>query len=176
MEPFIGEIKLLPWNWVPRGWHQCDGTLLQVGQYQALFSLLGKQYGGDGKTTFGLPDLRGRAAMGRGTAMGATGGQASVTLTAANLPVHNHVFCGTSGAGNVVNANVGTGCLPASVGSGTVGYAIPIYSSETNSAKLVPLATNSVGSAGGNGAHDNMQPYLALNYCIATMGIYPIRS
>lgn len=176
MEPFLGEIKILPWDWAPRGWHLCDGTLLQVKQYMALFSLLGTRYGGDGKTTFGIPDLRGRAAMGRGTTIGATGGLASVTLTVANLPPHNHAFCGTSGAGNVVNANVSTGCLPASVGTGTVGYAIPIYSTETNSANLVPLAANSVSSAGDSGAHNNMQPYLALNYCIAVMGVYPPRT
>lgn len=182
MDPFIGEIKLLPWDWAPVGWHICDGTLLPVQPYVALFSLLGTRYGGDGKVNFALPDLRGRAAMGRGTAMGATGGLASVTLTVANLPPHNHAFCGTSGAGNVVNANVGTGtsavgCLPASVGTvPATGYVIPIYSTETNSANLVPLAANSVSSAGDSGAHNNMQPYLALNYCIATMGVYPPRT
>ncbi len=157
LEPFVGEVMLFGGNFAPLGWAFCDGQLLAVSENDALFSLLGTIYGGDGQTTFALPDLRGRVPIHAGTGsglsprvLGARGGQEQVTLTAVQLPAHD----------TLPEVQVrGTG--PATVGA-TVG-----------GNPGTPVAGS---SAGGSQAHDNMPPVLAVNYCIALFGIYPSRN
>jgi len=166
---FLGEIRLFAFSKAPTGWRLCDGSLLQIAQNQALYSLLSTYYGGDGKTTFGVPDLRGRTPLGRtwnASAItyniGDKGGSSAVTLTLNNLPPHNHTFnaqqtAATSGfeASNLIFAQ---------------NAAHPIYAPDTN---LVALNANSISTEGGGGPHDNMQPFQVLNYCVATQGLYP---
>ncbi|BAE50264.1 phage tail protein [Paramagnetospirillum magneticum] len=174
-EAFLGEIRLFPLNWAPTGWLPCDGRSMQVSANAALFSLLGNQFGGDAKTTFFLPDLRGRTIMGQGKnpvtgvsyVTGAYGGTESVTLTTAQLPSHQHQVVGdqTVGATNPADDNY---------------LAVPIYNGTQKSlynsgTKPVPLNPASVSTVGGGAAHTNTQPYLALGYCICTSGYYPPR-
>lgn len=174
MDPFLAEIRLLGFNFPPRGWLFCDGRLLPISQYTALFSLLGTTYGGNGTTNFGLPDLRGRVPMGMGDGLGLSphtigekGGSENVTLSGSQIPIHEHQMMGSAdvqSSGNVANSSLGTAARGATQGN--------IY---------VPGATNpvpmgiSTSAVGGNQAHSNMQPYLAMNYCIAYEGIYPSR-
>ena len=163
-EPFLAEIKLASFDFPPRGWAFCDGRLLQISQYQALFSLLGTQYGGDGKTTFALPDLRGRVPIniGNGFANGNNGGEESHTLTIAEIPNHTHAVTGTTNPG----------------GEGPVGNVWAtvtenVYSSGTPDASMSGRA---IANAGESQPHDNMPPFLVLNYIIALQGILPPRS
>ncbi|MBA4175048.1 MAG: phage tail protein [Leptothrix sp. (in: Bacteria)] len=172
-EPFIGEIRPFGFNFAPVGWAQCDGQLLSIAQYSALFSLLGTTYGGDGQSTFGLPDLRGRAPVHPGNgpglppvSQGEVGGAETVTLLPQHLPPHGHttrasadLAAGTSPAGNLMGAK----------GRGGV----DVYAAPTN---LTALAPGAVSSAGSSQAHDNMQPSLVVNFCIALEGIYPSRN
>lgn len=161
-DPFIGEIMLLPYNFAPRGWAFCNGQLLPISSNTALFSLLGTTYGGDGRTTFGLPDLRGRAAISSGTGpglsnrpLGQRGGQEDVTLTTPEMPAHDHdIVLGAGGPS-----------------SGTGGQHPQISNLSTNSGDSI-----STSGVGGGQAHNNMPPFLALNYCIALVGIFPSRS
>lgn len=179
MEPFIGQISLFGFNFAPRGWAFCHGQLLAIAQNTALFSLLGTQYGGNGTTTFGLPDLRGRVPLGFGPGPGLTprtigeiGGIESVTLISSQIPAHNHPIYVSGDAGTTDSAN---GNFLAN-GAVTIarGNTIPanLYGA-TSSAQLNP---NSVGMTGGNIAHQNMQPYLVMNYCIAIQGVFPSRN
>lgn len=174
-EVFIGQIMLTAFNFAPRNFALCNGQLMSISQNQALFSLLGTQYGGDGITTFALPNLLGRAPLGAGSSVdpawqptpvvqGQVGGVESVTLTQAQIPPHNHVFQGTSDAGTTRNP---TGKL---YGSDTNA----IYAPSTGT--QVPLDPTTVAAAGGSGAHDNMQPFRVINYCIALSGIFPSRN
>ena len=171
-DPFVAEIRVMPYNFAPRGWAKCDGQLMPISQNTALFSLVGTYYGGDGKTTFALPDLRGRFAMSSGAgpglsdrALGESVGQASVPLQAAQMPTHTHTPmagatpASTSPAGNVM--------APTATGGGNVYRA---------SGAIAPMAASAVGTAGGGQAHENRQPYLALSFCIALQGIFPPRS
>ena len=158
-EPVIGELMMFAGNFAPRGWALCDGQLLSIAQNTALFSLLGTTYGGDGRTTFGLPDLRGRVPVhpGRGPGLtprqlGEKGGQETVTLTTVQMPNHNHAV--QEGAGQ------GEGSEP---GGGPV-------STPVNGAGEMS------GSTGGSQPHPNMQPFQCINYCIALNGVYPSRS
>jgi len=172
MEPYLGQIKLVSFKEVPNGWHLCDGTLLNVNQNQALASILGTTYGGDGRTTFGLPDLRGRVVVGtnsaqKGYAQGTKAGTASVTLTNTNFPAHTHALNASNTTGTV---NTATDTIFAQVTSPSP---LNMYGPLSNPA--VPLASMSVLSTGGGAAHSNMQPYLTLNYIIATSGQYPPR-
>jgi len=168
-EPFIGEIRVFGFNFPPRDWALCDGQLLPISQNTALFSLLGTTYGGDGRTTFGLPDLRGRVAIhpGQGPGLsdyrwGEKGGVENVTLIPGQIPSHNHpVGCSSDDA----NAGAPPGNYPASVGS-------PIYSNSKN-ANMNPAV---IGNTGGSQSHTNVQPYLGVYHCIALQGIYPSRS
>lgn len=170
-EPYIGEIRIFPWNWPPQGWAPCDGRILAIQNNQALFSLLGTQYGGNGTTTFALPDLRGRVAMhvASGLPQGTVGGLESVALTASNLPQHSHAVMASTGDGDT--AQFSSSSMAKAVASGS---ASNFYGS--GSAGLQPLALGSVNSAGGSLAHENCQPSLVLAPCIALIGIYPSRN
>ncbi|NOT83721.1 MAG: phage tail protein [Methylococcaceae bacterium] len=165
-EPFIGEIRPFAFNIIPRGWASCDGQVLPINQNQALFSLLGNQYGGNGTTTFALPDLRGRVGVHVGSLypQGQPGGQEAVQLTLTQMPLHSHaVSC---------NKNPGDATTPGGNywAENSDGYGV--YSS-TGGATMHPAA---IGNAGGNQPHENMQPYLVMNFCIALNGIFPSQS
>ena len=165
-EPFLGEIRPFGFQFTPKGWAECNGQLLSINQYQALFSLLGTMYGGDGRTTFGLPDLRGRAPMHVGPthSQGERGGAESVTLSTSQLPQHTHA----AHCSNVPATQTSpTGKFWAQDASGNVVF---------NNTGGATMAATAVGNAGGGQAHPNMQPYLVVNYCIAVQGIYPSRS
>ncbi len=170
-EPFLGQIFLMSFNFVPKGYLPCNGQLLPINQNQALFSLLGTTYGGNGTTNFALPDLRGRAAIGAGNGAGLTprtlgeaGGQESVTLVVANLPAHTHT--------PTCSASVGGQAAPAS----------NVWAKSTNdnlySSGTPDTAMNAgtITATGGGQGHENRQPFLTLNYVIATQGVYPSRS
>ena len=179
MDPFIGQILMFGGNFAPRGWALCDGQLLSISQYSALFSILGTTYGGNGITTFGLPDLRGRVAMHAGQGPGLTSrplgqksGVENVTLNTTQLPAHNHSGTGT------VQCTIGqpdesnpSGAVPATLNNGTEGYG------ETPNGTMKADGVNlNIGNAGGSQPHTNMQPYQCVNYIIALEGIYPSRS
>lgn len=165
-EPFLGEIRPFGFNFPPKGWASCDGQLLPIAQNQALFSLLGTMYGGDGRVTFGLPDLRGRAGMhtGQGHVQGERGGEEAVALTVAQIPAHSH----TANCSNAPGTETGpAGQFWAQDANGNVVF---------NSTGGAAMAAAAIGVAGGSGPHPNMQPYLVVNYCIALQGIFPSRS
>lgn len=180
-EPFIAEIRLMAINFAPRGWAFCDGQLLPIAQNTALFSLIGTTYGGDGRTTTALPNLQGRAPMHPGRGPGLTSrrlgerlGTYDVTLTESQIPEHKHSY-------NVVPTNA-TATQPSSsvmlglgrIGSGKGSSPVPFYSSEATN--MVSMNSMSIGYMGGSLSHENRQPFLTLNYCIALMGLYPSRS
>lgn len=180
MDEFLGIIKLFAGNFAPKGWLYCNGQTLNIAQNQALFSLLGTTYGGNGTTTFALPDLRGRAAIGPGQgpglqnyAQGQTGGVETVTLSTQQIPAHNHILAASSADGNT---NVPTNALLAK-GTATTsgGDSADMNSYLTNGSATSTLATNAISPAGGNQAHENRPPYLALAYIICVSGIYPSR-
>lgn len=165
-EPYLGEIRIFPFSFAPKGWAQCNGQLLPISQNQALFSLLGTTYGGDGRTTFALPDLQGRLAihMGAGYALGESAGEEAHTLTISEIPFHDHGFAST---------NPGTLTVP----GGSSVLAAP-KTLENQDIKLYAPATDSLmfGTTGGSQPHENMQPYLVLNYCICVSGVFPSRN
>lgn len=174
-ESFIGEIRPFAGNFAPRGWHFCNGDLLPVSEYDALYSLIGTTFGGDGQTTFALPDLRGRVAMGEGQGNGLTArrigarfGSESETLTVNQLPSHKHNFVATTDDASTDTPN---GALFGATGDDS------IYLDE-ESASGVPerMTTNTVGATGGSRSHNNIMPSLATNYIISLYGIYPSRS
>ena len=174
-EPFIAEIKIFAGNFAPRNYAFCNGQLLPIAQNTALFSLIGTTYGGDGRTTTGLPNLEGRAAMHPGNGpglssrrLGEGGGVETVTLTSQQMAQHNHNF-GTSGApASLFAPNANTSVVARANGNA--------FQTTTN-ANLVPLKQpETVGNTGGSGAHNNRQPYLTLNFIIALVGTYPSRS
>lgn len=167
-EPFLSELRLLSCVFAPRGWALCNGQLLPINQNQALFSLLGTTYGGDGRVNFALPDLRGRVPIheGEGRTLGERGGEQAHTLSVAEMPRHAHQLAGTSAAA--------TSAAPTASGTALqLGRSPDAYRS---SADLAPLASASVPSIGGGQAHQNMQPYLTLTWCIALQGIFPSQS
>jgi microcystin-dependent protein len=161
-EPFLSEIRIMSFVFAPKGWALCNGQLLPINQNQALFSLLGTTFGGDGRVNFALPDLRGRTPIhvGSGHTLGERAGEQAHTLSIAELPTHTHVLSATSAGGttNVVTGNV----LAKSLGLQ--------YSGAT---QLVAMNPESVTSVGGSQAHLNMQPFLTLSFCIALQGIFP---
>lgn len=169
MDAFIGEIKLWPVTRVPVNWALCNGGSLPIAQNAALYSLLGTYYGGDGVSTFNLPDLRGRVAV-HGIS-GTQGGAESVTLTAATTPPHTHAVNVVAAIGN---KTAGLGNHVAAPVSNTNPDDKPSLYAPDSSSKI-PLSPQTVDSQGGSQAHNNMQPYLAMNYYICTRGIYPQR-
>lgn len=163
-EPFLSEIRLMGFVFAPKGWALCNGQLLPINQNQALFSLLGTTFGGDGRVNFALPDLRGRAPIhvGSGHTLGERGGEQSHTLSIAELPEHTHGVNATAlpAATNTPGSNL---MLAQSTGSQLYGPA----------SSLTPMAPNAVTPVGGSQAHLNMQPFLTLSFCIALQGIFP---
>jgi len=161
-EPYIGEIKMVSFNFPPKGWAFCNGQLLAINQNQALFSILGTTYGGDGRTTFGLPNLQARVPLhtGNGFNLGASGGESAHTLVVTELPRHVHVLQGTA-----ANGDTPTPTTLANVNN--------FYSSAKPNTSLTP---GSIGDTGGTQPHDNMSPYLVLNFIIALVGIFPSRN
>jgi microcystin-dependent protein len=167
-DPFIGEIRIFAGNFAPNGWAFCDGQLLAISQYDALFSLLGTTYGGDGQSTFGLPDLRGRVPIHMGTGpglsphqMGSMGGSEQVTLTVNQLPSHSHTFSGTDS--QATTPNPGGNVLAKSTG-------MDLYFDD---APTAALASTSLSSTGGSQPHPNLMPFQCVNFIIALFGIYP---
>lgn len=169
-EPFVGEIRMFAGNFAPRGWAFCDGQLLAVSQNDALFSLLGTIYGGDGRTTFGLPDLRGRIPIHAGTGpglsprnLGAKFGSEKETITVNQLPSHRHDWQASSGA-----AQQGS-----PVGNALASPTGNIY--RQNPSAFANLSTKTVPNVGGSRSHTNLMPYLCIHFIIALVGIYPSR-
>ena len=165
-EPFLGEIKIVSFNFAPKGWAFCNGQFMPINQNQALFSLLGTTYGGDGRTTFALPNLQGRTPihMGNGHVLGERSGEQAHTLLINELPTHTHTAHAQSAAGDGPVPSV-----DAVLGS-------PLNLSYAPPNDLVVLNPGSIGNAGGSQPHDNMQPYLTLSFCIALQGIFPSQS
>jgi microcystin-dependent protein len=178
MDPFVGEIRAVAFSYAPQNWALCDGSLMQINQFRALFAILGTQYGGDGRTTFALPDLRGRAVVNAGQGPGLSNypigqktGTETETLTLPQLPLHSHGFSGSF--------NVSTD----TAGSSTAAHNFLAVPSEFQYAETGSGTTMGAGLisgqgsvVGGNQAHTNQQPYLVLNYIIALMGEFPVRS
>ncbi len=163
-EPFLSEIRIMSFGFPPKGWALCDGQLLPINQNQALFSLLGTTYGGDGRVNFGLPNLQGRAPihMGQGHTLGERAGEQGHTLSISEIPTHVHTAQATTTvAGNAPPS--ATVMLAQSSGSF-------LYGAATN---LTAMAQNAIGNVGGSQAHLNMQPFLVLNFSIALQGIFP---
>ena len=170
-EPFLAEVRIVGFNFAPRGWAFCDGQILPINQNQSLYSLLGTTYGGDGRTSFALPDIRGRTPIhigrsngGADHTLGQKSGEETHTLSAAEMPQHDHVARGTTAVGNVP--------IPSSsvVLADTPGQ---IYADPAN---LLSLRSGTVANVGGGQAHENMQPYIAVNFCIALQGLFPSRN
>lgn len=177
-EPYIGELRLFAGNFAPRGWAFCDGQLLTIAENAALFALIGPTYGGDGRDNFGLPDLRGRVPIHRGTGpglsprtIGERAGEERVTLTAQQLPVHTHVPGRVSEQTATSRSAVGN--VRAVLPEGKKAYAVPQEGPGGTVRADVVMASTS--QAGGNQPHDNVQPYLGINYIIALTGVYPSR-
>lgn len=161
-EPFLSEIRLMSFVFAPKGWAQCNGQLLPINQNQALFSLLGTTFGGDGRVNFALPDLRGRSPMhvGASHTLGERGGEQAHTVSIGEIPTHTHVAHATSGTG--------TQLIPA---ANLLAVAnLPMYRTPD---ALTAMSPATIGSTGGSQAHLNMQPFLTLNFCIALQGIFP---
>ncbi|MGJ8743485.1 phage tail protein [Polaribacter sp.] len=190
MEPFIGQIIMFGGNFAPRSWAFCDGQLLAISQNTALFSILGTTYGGDGRTTFALPDLRGRAAISEGTGpglptyrLGQRGGQSTHTLTTLEMPVHNHTAAVSDGSVKL-STTAGTrdtpiaGDVPASAsfGSGLGSTKVKSFGPNADTVDGQALSAPTIGNAGGSQGHNNMPPYLAVNYIIALYGTFPSRN
>ena len=172
-DPFVAEIRIFAFQFAPKGWAFCDGQLLPLSQNTALFSLLGTTYGGDGKSTFALPDMQGNAPMhpGQGPGLslhdlGETGGSQFVTLLESEIPSHTHNLMDQQA---LADSNVPTGFSIARV-TGATPYLAPA------GAPLVSMSPNAVVPAGGDLPHNNMQPYLTLNFCIALQGVFPPRT
>jgi len=169
--PFVAEIRIFPFNFAPKGWAFCDGQILPLSQNTALFSLLGTTYGGDGKSNFALPNMQGNAPMhpGQGPGLslhdlGETGGSDTVSLLESEIPSHSHGFVASQADGI---ARLPGGKLAANM-IGVNGYAAP--------GAIVQMDSRAIAPAGGDQPHNNMQPYLTLNFCIALQGVFPPRT
>lgn len=167
-EPFLAEIRIVGFNFAPRGWAFCDGQILPINQNQSLYSLLGTTFGGDGRTTFALPDLRGRTAIhvGQNRRLGQKAGTETETLDLNQLPNHTHLMQGSSGA---VTASDNSDKVLASTNTN-------VYNNVAPHTNLVDMNAGASLPTGGGQAHENMQPFLALNFCIALQGLFPSRN
>lgn len=166
-EPFLGEIKLFPMNYAPKGWAVCDGSLMSINQNQALFSIIGTTYGGNGITTFALPDLRGRTPVfyGQGIAIGQSSGEETHTLTASEMPMHTHAASASSSAAIAKTPAGNTWAVPDNASANT-------YQATADGV----MSGQALGQAGASQPHPNMQPYAVLNFCISLAGIFPSRT
>lgn len=177
--PYMGEIKLISWNFPPKGWAFCNGQLLAINQNQALFSLLGTVYGGDGRTTFGLPNFQGRVPVHVSNDMvqGQAGGEVAHTLTVAEMPGHTHTVAVDSSTLGTSNSNTATtnSVLGQSIGTPPTGSSFPMSMYGTGGTAGA-LAAQTIGPTGGSQPHDNMQPYLVVNFIIALQGVFPSRN
>lgn len=176
MDPFIGEIRLMSFPFAPKNWAYCQGQLLSIQQYTALFSLLGVTYGGNGVSTFGLPDLRGRAIVGAGSGPGLSpyspgqaGGTEGVTLAQTQMPKHDHTFSGTIQVGASPDFDLPTGSYPAQ------GDATQFASGTPNGTLNAGTLSGTLAAAGASQSHENRMPSLTLNYAIALNGYFPSR-
>lgn len=174
-DPFIGEIRIFALNFAPRDWAFCNGGLLPIAQNTALFAIIGTTYGGDGRSTLGLPNLQGRAPMHAGTgpglthrSLGQTGGVETVTLTEAQMANHAHVLAGDEGETDEEGTT-----NPAGNRTGKFDASDVLYQPAAN---LTPMASGALVPTGGGGPHTNLQPYLSLNFCISLGGTFPFRS
>lgn len=172
--PYIGEIRMFGFGTrgAPNGWQACDGSLLAIAEYDALFALIGTTYGGDGQTTFAVPDLRGRVPIHQGQGpglssyvIGQRAGTETVTVLPTQMPAHTHTLVVTSGAASSITP--GNTLLPASVSGES------FYASDITGATVLPMSTQSTSLAGGSQPHENCMPTLTVQYCIATFGIFP---
>lgn len=163
-QPYVGEIRMFAGNFAPAGWMFCEGQLLPISENETLFNLIGTTYGGDGQSTFGLPDLRGRLPihMGNGFILAETGGAEQITLTVNQIPAHSHPM--------LANQNTGSGTNPQNNMLCQTSGAILIYKEQPATVPLSPLA---VGSTGGSQPHTNFQPYLCVDFIISLFGIFP---
>ena len=164
-EPFVGEIRMFAGNFAPVGWSFCDGTLLPIADYNVLFQLIGTTYGGDGQSTFALPDLRGRLPihMGNGFTLAETGGVETVTLTASTIPAHSHPYLANTDFGNTNDPTGAVLCALTTAGSEYL-----FAGSGPNA-----MTPGSIGSTGGSQPHDNFQPYLCIDFIISLFGVFP---
>ena len=164
--PYLGEIRLFSFNFPPRNWAQCNGQILPINQYQALFSLLGTFYGGNGVNTFGLPNLQGCAPihMGKGFSLGQNGGEATHALRTNEIPPHTHSLTASSSTASVPNP------------SGNLWAVLSDNAYAPQASANTTLSPASLANTGNSQGHDNMAPYLTLNFCIAMAGIFPSRS
>ncbi len=162
-QPFVGEIRLFAGNFAPAGWMFCEGQLLPISEFETLFNLIGTTYGGDGQSTFALPDMRGRLPVhqGNGFTLAETGGVETVTLTVSQIPIHSHPFLGSGDVANLPNP------------AGNVVARSPQEKMFLNSNPTVAMATQFLGSTGGSQPHDNFQPYLCLDFIISLFGVFP---
>ena len=175
MDPFVAEIRIFPFNFAPVGWATCDGQLLPISQNTALFSLLGTYYGGDGKTTFALPNLQGRVPVHQGQgpgladyALGQEGGTPTVTLLQSEMPAHSHGLSASGGAADEEGLK-----NPANAAPGAVQATAALYG--PLSSNIGAMAPEALAVAGGAAPHNNVQPSLTLTFCIAMQGVYPPR-
>lgn len=177
-EPFIAEIRVFGFSFPPKGWALCRGQAIAISQNTALFALIGTQFGGNGQTTFGLPDLQGRGAIGAGNGPGLTpqsigqkGGTPTVTLLSTQMPQHNHTLNAAQLTPPNADQNVATPTTTARLGRSSPNnlYIAPV----TPNTQLIP---SSISTTSGSQPHENMQPFVAMNYCIATTGIFPSRN
>ena len=164
-QPYVGEIRMFAGNFAPAGWMFCEGQLLPISEYETLFNLIGTTYGGDGQSTFALPDLRGRVPMhfGNGFTLAETGGVETVTLTVSQIPAHSHPFLASN------NPPAGTAPAGQVVAKGT-NAAILAYG---NDVPVISMSPSAVSSTGGSQPHNNFQPYLCVDFIISLFGIFP---
>jgi len=171
-QPYVGEIRLFGFNFAPQGWQRCDGSLLAISENDALFSLIGTIYGGDGQVTFAVPDLRGRVPVHQGQGpglsirqLGEQAGTEAVTLLTTQMPAHNHAVVATSAA--ATTGTPGVSVIPGAVANQTM------YVTDTDGGAAFPLAPQAIGPGGGSQPHENCMPTLAAQFCISLFGIYP---
>jgi microcystin-dependent protein len=172
-DPFVAEIRIFPFNFAPKGWAFCDGQLLPISQNTALFSLLGTTYGGDGRSTFGLPNMQGNVPMQQGQSttgttydLGETGGSETVTVLQAQMPSHSHA----------IDGNIGPSNLAAPTPTRSLARANPGQAYTATLTNITQFAANAFQLSGGNSPHNNMMPYLTLSFCIAMQGVFPPRT